>query len=79
MKDLFKRVVTLEQRTYHQTIWLEEAKEKIKTLEEERTILAAAAGDQSGIFCQGRYLWRLYNFTTIIAKMREGKGHTQTM
>ena len=37
IKDLFKRVVTLEQRTYQQTIWLEEAKEKIKTLEEEKT------------------------------------------
>ena len=59
MKDLFKRVVTLEQRTYQQTIWLEEAKEKIKTLEEK----TRAAGDQSGISCQGRYLWRLHNLS----------------
>ena len=68
---IFVRVVTLEQRTYQQTILLEETRQKIQILEQTQI-------DQSemiGRLCNGRFSWRIVEFTSMIAKMRENPNY----
>ena len=71
LKDLFQRVVTLEQRNLEQTILLEEAKQSIRILKQTKTDL----NNIEGRYCRGKYLWKPKNFSSEIQKMQNNHDY----
>ena len=71
LRDLFQRVVSLEQRNLEQSILLEEAKQSIKILKQSTTDL----NNVEGRYCKGKYIWKPKNFWSEIQKMKSNRGY----
>jgi hypothetical protein len=71
LKDLYQRMVTLEQRNCHQAITNEYTRQKFKDAEAK---LFDVEKELLGRFCNGRFIWRLTNFSHDLENMRVSKA-----